>query len=205
MKIGYARVSTGEQNLALQRDALRAAGCEKIFEDQGISGSAVFKPAYGDALRYARAGDEIVVWRMDRLSRSLLALITELRLLADQGFAFRSLTENIETVTPAGQLFFHIVGAFAQFERDVIRERTRAGLDAARRAGKKLGRPASISEEQWQTVKRLMGAEPPLSPAEAAKLLGVSRQAVHKRLKAERDIPRNPDGSSALPAPSFPG
>ena len=108
-------------------------------------------------------------------------------------------------VTPAGELFFHIVGAFAQFERDVIRERTRAGLDAARRAGKKLGRPPSISEEQWQTVKRLMGAEPPLSPAQAAKLLGVSRQAVHKRLKAERDIPRDPDGSSALPAPSFPG
>ena len=206
MKIGYARVSTSEQNLALQRDALKAAGCERIFEDQGVSGSAVFKPGYGEALRYARPGDEIVVWRMDRLSRSLLALITELRMLKECGFGFRSLTEQIETVTPAGQLFFHIIGAFAQFERDVIRERTREGLAAARRAGKKLGRPPSITAEQWETVKRLMAGEPALSPAQAAKLLGVSRQAVHKRLRAERGTGgSDPGGSSALPASSLPG
>lgn len=185
MKIGYARVSTGEQNLALQRDALKAAGCENIFEDHGISGSAVFKPQYAEALRFARPDDELVVWRMDRLSRTLITLITELQLLADRQLGFRTLTEQIETVTPAGQLFFHIVGAFAQFERDIIRERTRAGLESARRASTKLGRPPSISDAQWREVKRLMAAEPPLSPAKAATLLGVSRQAVHKRLKRE--------------------
>lgn len=185
MKIGYARVSTGEQNLAQQRDALRAAGCENIFEDPGVQGSAVFKPRYVEALRMARPGDELVVWRMDRLSRSLLMLITELQLLANRQFGFRSLAEQIETVTPAGQLFFHIVGAFAQFERDVIRERTRAGLESANRAGKRLGRPPTISGEQWQEAHRLMDGPSPMTPAGIAKLLGVSRQAVHKRLKAE--------------------
>lgn len=188
MKIGYARVSTGEQNLALQRDALKSAGCDKIFEDQGVSGSAVFKPAYGEALRYARPGDEIVVWRMDRLSRSLLALITELQMLKECGFGFRSLTEQIETVTPAGQLFFHIVGAFAQFERDVIRERTREGLAAARRAGKKLGRPPLITDEQWKVARSLMTGPDPKGPADVARLLGVSRQAVYKRIKAESPL-----------------
>jgi len=147
MKIGYARVSTGEQNLALQIDALRAAGAERIFEDKGVSGSTVFKPAYGDMLRHARAGDEIMVWRLDRLGRSLPGLIIELEMLGSLGVGFRSLTEQIETVTPAGRLFFHMVGAFAQFERDVIRERTNAGIQAARRAGKKLGRPVSINED----------------------------------------------------------
>ena len=189
MKIGYARVSTGEQNLALQRDALKAAGCEQIFEDHGVSGSAVLKPQYMEALRLARAGDEIVVWRLDRLSRSLMSLITELRMLDECQLGFCSLNEQIETVTPAGQLFFHMVGAFAQFERDVIRERTRAGLDSARRRGKKLGRPPAISDEQWQIAKALMGGPEGKSPAEIARLLGISRQPVHKRLKAESASP----------------
>ena len=184
VKIGYARVSTGEQNLAMQRDALAAAGCGKIFEDQGISGSAVIKPGYVEALQYSRPGDEIVVWRMDRLSRSLLTLITDLQLLADRQLAFRSLTEQIETVTPSGQLFFHIVGAFAQFERDVIRERTMDGLASARRAGKKLGRPPAVSDEQWQLARSLMEGENGKRPSEIARLLGISKQAVHKRLKA---------------------
>ncbi|MCW2406938.1 DNA invertase Pin-like site-specific DNA recombinase [Sphingobium sp. B1D7B] len=190
MKIGYARVSTDEQNLALQRDALRDAGCERIFEDRGISGSAVIKPHYAEALRMARPGDELIVWRMDRLSRSLLTLITELQLLADRQLAFRSLTEQIETVTPAGKLFFHIIGAFARFERDVIRERTQAGLQASRRAGKKLGRPPVISPEQWEQALKLMQGPSPMTPAAVATLLGVSRQAVHKRLiKDRRAVP----------------
>lgn len=186
MKLGYARVSTSEQNLALQIDALRAAGAERIFEDHGISGGAVLKPAYTELLKIARAGDELVVWRLDRLSRSLLMLIGELDALRDLGISFRSVTENIETVTPTGQLFFHIVGAFAQFERDIIRERTMAGLNAARRAGKRLGRPPSVSSEQWAQVKSLMTASPPLSAAGAATLLGVSRQAIYKRLEADK-------------------
>lgn len=183
MKIGYARVSTGEQNLDLQIDALRAAGAERIFEDRGVSGSAVFKPGYVELVRQLRPGDEVMVWRLDRLSRSLTALIAELESLAALDVAFRSLTEQIETVTPAGRLFFHMVGAFAQFERDVILERTNAGLEAARRAGKKLGRPATISPEQWKHAVQLMQGPAAMSPSAVAALLGVSRQAVHKRLK----------------------
>lgn len=182
MKIGYARVSTGEQNLALQIDALRDAGAERIFEDKGVSGSAVFKPAYAEMLRSARAGDEIIVWRLDRLARSLITLITELRMLGSLDVGFRSLNEQIETVTPGGRLFFHMIGAFAEFERDVIRERTNAGMDAARRAGVKLGRPPTISDEQWKMAVELMAEPSSMSAANVAKLLGVSRQAIHKRL-----------------------
>lgn len=186
MKIGYARVSTGEQNLALQIDALRAAGAERIFEDKGVSGSTVFKPAYGDMLRHARAGDEIMVWRLDRLGRSLPGLIIELEMLGSLGVGFRSLTEQIETVTPAGRLFFHMVGAFAQFERDVIRERTNAGIQAARRAGKKLGRPVSINEDQWKQAKTLLTEPHKMSVVAVAGLLNVTRQAIYKRLSAEK-------------------
>ena len=186
MKIGYARVSTGEQNLALQIDALRAAGAERIFEDKGVSGSTVFKPAYGDMLRHARAGDEIMVWRLDRLGRSLPGLIIELEMLGSLGVGFRSLTEQIETVTPAGRLFFHMVGAFAQFERDVIRERTNAGIQAARRAGKKLGRPVSINEDQWKQAKTLLAEPQKMSVVAVAGLLNVTRQAIYKRLSAEK-------------------
>jgi DNA invertase Pin-like site-specific DNA recombinase len=197
MKLGYARVSTAEQNLALQVDALRAAGAERIFEDKGISGSTVLKPAYGEMMRIARAGDEIMVWRLDRLGRSLPALITELELLASINVAFQSITEQIETVTPAGRLFFHMVGAFAQFERDVIRERTNAGLHAARRAGTKLGRPPAISEGQWQQARTLMSSPTNMAVSAVAELLGVSRQAIYKRIR--RDVP-NPEVNS-LPPP----
>jgi DNA invertase Pin-like site-specific DNA recombinase len=201
MKLGYARVSTGEQNLALQIDALRAAGAERIFEDKGVSGSIVLKPAYGEMLRQARAGDEIMVWRLDRLGRSLPALIGELELLAGLGVGFRSLTEEIETVTPAGRLFFHMVGAFAQFERDVIRERTNAGLQSARRAGKKLGRPATIGEEQWVQAKTLMAEPTNMGAAAVAKLLGVSRQAIYKRLDKDKAIGASA-ATTALPSPA---
>lgn len=186
MRLGYARVSAGEQNLAQQIDALRAAGADEIFEDTGVSGSTVFKPAYGDMLRHARAGDEIVIWRLDRLGRSLPALITELELLGSMGVGFRSLTEQIETGTPAGRLFFHMVGAFAQFERDVIRERTNAGLQAARRAGRKRGRPPAISEERWKQVKPLLTEPHNMSVVAVAGLLNVTRQAIYKRLSAEK-------------------
>lgn len=185
MKFGYARVSTGEQNLALQIDALRDAGAERTFEDKGVSGSAVIKPAYASLLQQLRPGDEVMVWRLDRLSRSLTSLIAELEALSSLGVGFRSLTEQIETVTPAGRLFFHMVGAFAQFERDVIQERTSAGLQAARRAGKRLGRPPAISSDQWEQALKLMRGPTSMSPTAVATLLGVSRQAIHKRLKAE--------------------
>jgi DNA invertase Pin-like site-specific DNA recombinase len=185
MKLGYARVSTGEQNLTLQTDALRSAGAERIYEDKGVSGSTVLKPAYVELLRQARPGDEIMVWRLDRLGRSLTSLITELELLASIDVGFRSLTEQIETVTPAGRLFFHVVGAFAQFERDVIRDRTNAGLQAARCKGVKLGRPPVIKDVQWKEAVILMAAPTNWSVAKVAAFLDVSRQAIYKRLKAE--------------------
>lgn len=185
MKLGYARVSTGEQNLRMQIDALKSAGVERIFEDKGVSGAAVLKPAYGEMLKMARPGDEIVVWRMDRMSRSLLALITELQMLKRLDLSFRSLSEQIDTATPAGQLFFHMVGAFAQFELDVTRERTRAGLDAARRDGVKLGRPSALSASQWKQVVELLGPPSNMSVASVANLLGVSRQTIYNRIKAE--------------------
>jgi DNA invertase Pin-like site-specific DNA recombinase len=184
VKLGYARVSTGEQNLALQIDALRAAGAERIFEDKAISGATVIKPAYAELLKTARAGDEIIVWRLDRLSRSLVTLITELSMMNELKLGFRSVTENIETVTPAGQLFFHMIGAFAQFERDVIRERTVAGLESARRAGKRLGRPPSITDEQWHQATKLMQPPHGMSVQAVANLLNVSRQAIYKRLRS---------------------
>lgn len=187
MKIGYARVSTDEQNLRMQIDALEAAGAEKIFEDRGISGSAVIKPALRECLEFARDGDELVVWRLDRLSRSLKELIELADALGQRNLAFRSLHEQIETVSPAGRLFFHIVGALAEFEREIIRARTRDGMNAARRAGKRLGRPPTISNEQWTEAKALMSGSDPKKPAEVARLLGVSRQAVSKRLKADRE------------------
>lgn len=186
MKLGYARVSADENNLPIQIEALRGAGADRIFEDKGVSGSMVLKPAYGDMLREAKAGDEIIVWRLDRLGRSLPALIRELELIAGLKVGFRSLTEQIETVTPAGRLFFHMVGAFAQFGRDVIRERASAELQASRRAGKKLGRPPVISEEQWKQAKSLLTEPHNMSVVAVAGLLNVTRQAIYKRLSAEK-------------------
>lgn len=185
MKVGYARVSTDEQNLRSQLDALRAAGCERIFEDKGVSGGAVIKPALREAIAFMREGDELVIARLDRLSRSLKELIVIAEALGQRGLGFRSLHEQIETASPAGRLFFHIVGALAEFERDIIRARTREGMTAARRRGAKLGRPPAISDVQWKEAKALMSGDSPKAPAEVARLLGVSRQAVHKRLKAE--------------------
>jgi DNA invertase Pin-like site-specific DNA recombinase len=187
MKIGYSRVSTGEQNVRMQHQALRDYGCEKIFTDEGVSGNAVIKPAYAKMLDHARAGDEIVVWRLDRMSRSLTTLIEGLKDLEERQLEFCSLKERIETASPAGRLLFHIIGALAEFERDIIIDRTRSGLDAARAAGVALGRPAKISPEQWTEAKRVIADNPKDGISRAAKLTGISRQAIHARLQKERD------------------
>jgi len=186
MKVGYARVSTDEQNLGAQLDALRKAGCERIFEDRGVSGGAVIKPALRECIAFMREGDELVITRLDRLSRSLKELIVMTEALGEKGFAFRSLHERIETASPSGRLFFHIMGALAEFEREIIRARTHEGLKAARLRGAKLGRPPAISEAQWREARVLLDSPSSKSPADVARVLGVSRQAVHKRLKAER-------------------
>jgi DNA invertase Pin-like site-specific DNA recombinase len=136
MLIGYARVSTHDQTLNLQKDALEKAGCTKIFADTA-SGAQAERKGLEEALNYVRTGDTLVVWRLDRLGRSLPHLISTMTNLEDRGIGFKSLTENIDTTTSGGKLIFHIFGALAEFERNLIRERTQAGLTAARARGKK--------------------------------------------------------------------
>src|SRR3712207_6085330 len=139
MLIGYARVSTLDQTLALQQDALRAAGCERIFTDTA-SGARADRPGFADVLGHLRHGDTLVVWRLDRLGRSLEHLIETIRHLQEQGIQFKSLQEQLDTATSGGKLVFHVFGALAEFERDLIRERTQAGLVAARARGRVGGR-----------------------------------------------------------------
>jgi len=141
--IGYARVSTQDQHLHLQRDALTSAGCLKIYTDT-VSGSTTERRGLDEALGYLRPGDTLVVWRLDRLGRSLKHLITRITELNDRTIGFKSLTENIDTTTSGGKLIFHIFGALAEFERDIIKERTNAGLEAARTRGKFGGRPKAL-------------------------------------------------------------
>jgi DNA invertase Pin-like site-specific DNA recombinase len=142
MLIGYARVSTTEQTLNLQQDALTKAGCNKIFTDTA-SGAKTERIGLDEALNYVRKGDTLVVWRLDRLGRSLPHLITTMTDLENRGIGFKSLTENVDTTTSGGKLIFHIFGALAEFERNLIRERTQAGLTAARARGKKGAGPKS--------------------------------------------------------------
>ncbi len=125
MRIGYARVSIDEQSMPLQEKALREAGCTRIFRDEGVSGGAMFKPAYIEALEYARPGDELVVWKLDRLSRRLAFLLDEIAAIEARSLAFRSLTENIDTTAPGGEIFFHVIRALTGFERDTIEDRAR--------------------------------------------------------------------------------
>ncbi len=140
MLIGYARVSTQDQTLDLQTDALKRAGCEKLFTDT-TSGAKSERPGLQDAMNHLRAGDTLVVWRLDRLGRTLKHLITTITDLSDNGIGFKSLQENMDTTTSGGKLIFHIFGALAEFEREVIKERTIAGLQAARARGRQGGRP----------------------------------------------------------------
>jgi DNA invertase Pin-like site-specific DNA recombinase len=140
MQIGYARISTGDQTLALQDDALKKAGCERLYQDIA-SGAKSERPGLAKALDQLRAGDTLVVWRLDRLGRSLQHLLATITDLDARGVGFKSLTENIDTTTSGGRLVFHIFGSIAEFERDLIRERTNAGLTAARARGHKGGRP----------------------------------------------------------------
>lgn len=193
MLIGYARVSTPDQSVRSQVQALKAAGCEKVFSDEGVSGAAVFKPEYEEALTFARRGDTLVVWKLDRLSRRTRDLIDEVQRIEDAGMNFRSLQDAIDTNTSVGKFFFHVMAAIAELERDGIRERTKAGLAAARRAGKRLGRPPSISDDQWDIIRPMI-SEQTHTIREISTLIGVSRQAIYRRLKKE-ELPSNADQS----------
>ncbi len=180
MLIGYARISTEDQKLDLQHDALRASGCQKIF-DETASGASTQLPVREELLAYARQGDTVVVWKLDRLGRSLRDLIEVVNALRQRGVGMRSLHESIDTTTPAGKLTFHVFAALAEFECDVLRERTRAGLLAARQRGKKLGRPRSLSPEQVEMARSMM-ANPRLSARQVAGQLGVHRATLYRNL-----------------------
>jgi DNA invertase Pin-like site-specific DNA recombinase len=201
MLVGYARISTVDQDLGLQRDALQAAGCEKIFTDVA-SGGAIARDGLSDALAHLRAGDTLVVWRLDRLGRSLKHLIETVTALQTRGSGFRSIIEGIETETSGGRLVFHLFACLAEFEREVIRDRTRAGLAAARSRGRRGGRPALMDEKKIATARR-MHADPATRPADIARLLGVSRATLYRALKPQA-IPRPASGSLHQPVKAPP-
>lgn len=183
-KIGYARVSTLDQNLALQKDALKEAGCEKIFIEQ-MSGAVTDRPALREALDYARSGDTLIVWKLDPLARSMKQLIETIESLRLRGIGFRSLTEAIDTTTAQGVLVFHMFSALAEFERALIRERTRAGLAAAKRAGRIGGRPRKLTEDDLNVARTLL-ANPDITVGDVADRLGVSPPTLYRYLPAAR-------------------
>lgn len=178
MKIGYARVSTIDQNLDLQIDALEKAGCEKIFTDTA-SGALDARKGLFDALEFCRAGDSLIVWKLDRLGRSLKHLIETVNLLQAKDVGFVSLQESVDTTTSGGKLVFHVFGALAEFERELIRERTRAGLAAARARGRLGGRPKKLSNKQIEMARKLM-ADPSNSIKEICATLKISRATLYR-------------------------
>jgi DNA invertase Pin-like site-specific DNA recombinase len=180
MLIGYGRVSTDDQNLDLQQDALEKAGCEKIFTDQ-LSGAATDRLGLNTALEIARAGDTLVVWRLDRLGRSLKHLIQLVELFDKRGIGLRSLQENIDTTTSGGRLVFHLFGALAEFERNLIRERTQAGLSAARARGKQGGRPKLLDPKKRELALRLHN-ERQHSIGEICRMMGISKSTLYNYL-----------------------
>jgi len=182
MKIGYARVSSGEQNLDLQRDALTVAGCSIIHEDEGVSGVARRRPGLDQALTMLKQGDTLVTWRLDRLGRSLPHLIELVSALQDRGCGFVSLNEAIDTSSAGGKLVFHIMGALAEFERALIVERTRAGMTSARKRGRHLGRPRVLSGAQLDKAREEIAGDRETT-ASMASLLGVSRSTLWRALR----------------------
>jgi DNA invertase Pin-like site-specific DNA recombinase len=191
MRIGYARVSTQDQSLDLQRDALKAARCDRIIEDIG-SGQSARRVGLDQLRDVLRKGDVLVVWRLDRLGRSLRNLIEILTELEQQGIGFHSLQESIDTTTPGGKLVFHIFGALAEFERNLIRERTHAGLTAARARGRKGGRPTSLNQAQQKLAVQLYEGKVQLyegkeqSVMEICEFLGISKPTLYAYLRSSQ-------------------
>lgn len=181
MKIGYARISTVEQNFDLQVDALVKAGCKKIFKDTA-SGSISERKILKETLCYLREGDTLVVWRLDRLGRSLKYLIELVNDLKERNIEFESVIENIDTATPTGQFFFHVTGAFAELERNLILERTRAGLKAARARGRKGGRPKVINKDTFEMALQLY-EERRTSVENICERLGIAKRTFYRYLE----------------------
>jgi DNA invertase Pin-like site-specific DNA recombinase len=196
MLVGYARVSTDDQTLALQLDALQAASCEKIFTDT-MSGAKAERPGLSEALEFCRPGDVLAVWRLDRLGRSLTQLIALMTTLDEKGVGFKSLTEQIDTTTSGGKLIFHIFGALAEFERNLIRERTRAGLAAARARGRQGGRPKTTALDTPRKIQlaQKMYDDPENTIEDICRAMGVSRATLYRYItpssrKAVREVER---------------
>ena len=177
MRVGYIRTSKKDQNPDLQRRELEEFGCERIFEEQ-ISSRKADRPQLRAALEYCREGDELVVWKLDRFGRSLKELIELVKGLSERGIEFVSLRESLDTTTPGGKLVFHVFGAVAEFERDIIRERTMAGLEAARARGRKGGRKPVMDEKKLALASAMLNSE----------AVGVSHSTLYRHLR--------PDGSA---------
>lgn len=182
MIVGYARVSTQDQSLDLQSDALRTAGCEEIFSEK-ITGKQRERPELQNCLRMLRKGDVLVVWKLDRLARSLKDLVELITELEAKQVGFRSITEAIDTTTAGGKLVFHIFGTLAEFEHNLIRERTLAGLAAARARGRKGGRKPSMSQSDIQKAAAML-LDPQITKTEVARHFGVSRVTLNKALNS---------------------
>lgn len=182
MLLGYARVSDHEQTTKAQLDALEAAGCELTFSENSSAAITADRPVLDDMLRHARKGDTLVVWRLDRLGRSLPNLIEIVQKLEAAGVELKTLAEGIDTRASNGQQVFQLFGVLARFERELIRERTVAGLAAARARGRKVGRPPKLSTEKLRVAQRLL-REPESTVSEVARILGVHRSTLHKALQ----------------------
>src|SRR5512147_1141617 len=181
MLVGYARVSTSDQTLDLQKDALQKAGCDRIFTDTA-SGAKTERTGLDEALSYVRAGDTLVVWRLDRLGRSLRHLIETITALNNRKIGFKSITEAIDTTTSGGKLIFHIFGALAEFERDIIKERTQAGLTAARARGRNGGRPKALTPNKQEMAKALY-KDKNNTIEEICRTLNISRATLYRYVK----------------------
>jgi len=181
MRIGYARVSTEDQNLTMQLDALKKVGCDQVFQDQ-MSGTRPDRPGLKDALSQLREGDTFVVWKLDRLGRGVKGLVDMVTDLEGRKVHFRSITDQINTSTPAGRFFFHVMASLAQMERELIVERTRAGLDAARRQGRVGGRKRQMTDSKMDAARKLLLGG--TSPKDVAKTLGVSVPTLYRWLPA---------------------
>lgn len=186
MLVGYARVSTGEQNLDMQLDALKKAECEKVFSDE-LSGAKSDRPGLIEAFKFVRTGDTLVVWRLDRLGRSLRDLLTRVEELRQREIGFKSLHENIDTTSPAGKLQFHIFSALAEFERDLIRERTMAGLRAARARGRKGGRKQQMTADKIKVAASLM-KDKSNSVKDICQTLKISRTTLYRYVSPKGEV-----------------
>ena len=189
MLIGYARISTRDQKPHLQRDALQEAGCERIFEETA-SGSKRDRPELKAALDFMRSGDSLVIWKLDRLARSTRQLLETVEEFERRGLGLKILTQNIDTTNAGGRLIFTIFSAIAEFEREIIRERTCAGLDAARLRGRKGGRPRALSEKDLKQARVLL-TDPEITVEDVARRLGVGPSTLYRYLPAARQSAQN--------------